>query len=400
MTGNMTGVFFVPFEVVDLHLWPLGILYMYIQKMSTSFAARLAGGTVPAGVLLVFRSREAMREVEKSLGRKRSDIRYVLIKSRNAAHTVPIADHLAKRFGIPQVLVYDAENLNAAARMAVLRQVNQMDFKIRADFQRLLDGDMELSDIQDAGARMALTAEIFRLLPRIAPTSLAERQMYTPEVYSGGAAAESALRAVRLQMFHPSFGDALKALDVVHPEQPRAAVWTLETILADPFFFDTMDDRNRKIKGRMTLDDHVIVGPGVDIERALGERYEIFKGHFSDERIHRTRNTSTHALYELLGGNYRAENILFVDKDAGRSLRQETTEDKSLKLLVVQGPYSLNLDKVVVRILARGGSTEPIIISGLTREGNFFLFTPIVPIDFLRHLKRYFETTIQLGHAA
>jgi hypothetical protein len=240
----------------------------------------------------------------------------------------------------------------------------------------------------------AIWEDILTLLPRIAPKTIEGELLAAKN-------PERALRKLKLHLYHPSFGDPLNELKVQSPKAPRAAVWTLDMIQNDPFFFDVLEDRDQKIAGKMTIEDFVLVPGKTNVKDLLGDRYEAFKSRFPDTRILETvGEDSPDSVYSRLGGRFERAHVLFIGRSDGARLSETSPKDQGLKQLILEGPYALTLDKVAVRILALGDKAFELSLKGLKRRGNVFIFSPLAPVDFEKHFKRFYETLKQVAQAA
>ena len=151
----------------------------------------------------------------------------------------------------------------------------------------------------------------------------------------------------------------------------------------------------------MILEDHAVVGERDNLEELLGNRYSEFIGVFPESRVHRMDNTSIEDIYKLSGNRYKTEDVIFVDREENRVLRQMGARVSSLKLLLLKDPYSLSADKAVVFLLASGGDVTAMPIRGLiSLGGNVFILDEIVPVDVARALKRYYTSMMQSAGAA
>ena len=142
------------------------------------------------------------------------------------------------------------------------------------------------------------------------------------------------------------------------------------------------------------------ISPDTDLQALLGDRYELFVSRFSQDRVLKTENQSVEALFDRLGGLYKKENVLFVDRDGKENRRFNADTGSELKVLVVKGGYALTLDKIVAEILARSGRLDNLFIKGLDIDGNIFYFTPVAPIDFVRQFKKAYSAQQAVGSAA
>ena len=111
--------------------------------------------------------------------------------------------------------------------------------------------------------------------------------------------------------------------------------------------------------------------------------------------------------HESLGSiNYKlsaaySDRVLFIDRDQTQTLHTLKKEDSNApRLLIVKGPYAILVDKIAAAILAAGKDSQVIGFKGLTREGNIFIYYPVVPIDYERQFKRYYEALKNIEQAA
>lgn len=333
-------------------------------------------------ILIGVRNNEVRDAVEKALG-PREDVKILAVGP--TAHAVDILSKKAERLGITETLFIDENDLNIEAKLELVRFVNRVDIELRPVLSQVLNGQKELSELS-AEEQAAVEKTVFELLPRLAPRTLAEKKNPT---------TAEALLQIRLRLFHPSFGYAFSLPPVNRPEAPRAAVWTLANIVDDPFFFETNADRDQKLNGRLTIDDYVVVRPGEDLRTRLGDRYDAFTEKFRD-RILKTDSAQPGSLFEMLKGRYDRGNVLFVDRETAQTLK----EDPSLKVLVVRGKYAGIVDKVVAEILARSGDLEGFFVPGLEKLGNWLVFSPVVPVDYERQFRSFYEAVTAVGQAA
>lgn len=316
-------------------------------------------------IIVAVRSQALRLQVQKAIG-ERKDIRIVV------ANEVPQSD-------LPTLFI-DEDDLNRKAKIRLLEYIDRAALERQPLLREILISGREATPEELETVR----EDLYALLRPLAPKSI-EEEVLSPE---------QALKRIKLEVYHPSFGYTFDKLQVANPKEPRAAVWTLAQVLSDPFFFETLADRDRKLAGRMVLDDFAVVKDRKALREMLGERYDAFMSRF-DGRIIESTSPYLSDTYAMLG-DYKKEHVLFVDHEEEQTLKP----DASLKLLVARGPYALTLDKVVVEILARGASFTPIFIKGLTREGNVFIFSPVVPIDFEKHFKRFYTALRQTAQAA
>ncbi|HXV18541.1 MAG TPA: hypothetical protein VD883_00510, partial [Candidatus Omnitrophota bacterium] len=285
------------------------------------------------------------------------------------------------------------EDLNAQAQEELQAWAEAKGAESGLLLRAVSDEDFSFEKASQA-EKEAIWQDLLELLPRIAPKTIEGELLAAKN-------PERALRKLKLHLYHPSFGDPLSGLSVENPKAPRAAVWTLDMITSDPFFFDTLDDRDQKIAGKMTIEDFVLVPGKTDLKGLLGDRYETFKDRFPDTRILETgEEGSLDSVYTRLGGRFERAHVLFIGRSEGARLSQTSPKDQGLKLLVLEGPYALTLDKVAVRILALGDKASELVIKGLKRSGNVFIFSPLAPVDFEKYLKRFYETLRQVAQAA
>jgi len=362
-------------------------------------------------ILIAVGSEGTRLAVQQLLGRN-TIAQVIVTRARKPESNVRIVQNVARRRGIPlsRTLYYDARDLNAQARLQIIDFVNQLEFKLQNDFRRLLDGEIELEDIKDNQKKEQIIDQIFSLLPIIRPKTLAEAgRRSAPDIHA-------AIKELRLQAHHPSFGYTFTDQAVTAGEETLAPVWTLKTVLKDRLFLDTLTDRDER--SRRAFEDYLVVTHDEMnhleelVISALGqEGYERLKQRFGDpseenSRIYATDNVFVDSIYQEIKSHfnkqYKATQVLFVDSRAenGAHCLQRRAQS-AVKLLLHEGRYTMLLDKVVAEILARRGRIDGIFINKLfqDQDGNL-IYQALVPIDYAQALKAYYKTRSELEHAA
>ncbi|MCG3176805.1 MAG: hypothetical protein MOGMAGMI_01769 [Candidatus Omnitrophica bacterium] len=359
--------------------------------------ARLAQGPEAPQLVVGVRTVEERGVVLEALGGARARTARVFLVPRDLTASEQLA--LLDGAAAPLALLYDGpEDLNRDAKIDLLRQlapyIDRADQEAYPLLAGLLSGERELSGLSSS-ERAEIERTLFALLPVIRPVSIEDRLRE----------GEEALLELRLRLFHPSFGYTLEHLESW--TEPRAAVWSLETVVADPFFFRMLDDRDRKVRGRLPIVDYVVVPEGVDAEALLGERTPDFETRFAPVRRLRTDGTARSALSAVssaalaeFGTAFARERTLLVQTREEPVSSEASPSLEEMPSLIVRGRIAPILDKVVVEILDRAGSDRPLIIRGLTRIGDLYIYVPVVPIDFTKHFRRYYQMVRQIGAAA
>ncbi len=299
----------------------------------------------------------------------------------------------ASRIGASYTIFFEEADLNAQAKREFVRFIHQADIAERAILLDLLNGNKKVSDLS-AEIKSKLFDELVGLLPRIAPKTVTAEDV---KLWS----LERQLLDLKLNLHHPSFGFDMTHVDPADQTAPYAVIWTLESIVKDPLFFEKLEDRDQKLAQKMSIADHVLIRENAgDLEKILGPRMDAFRKRFG-QNIHRSDSRSVRELYDTipsLAGSFKPEHVIFVDMEQGSTLEQATDQDKKVKMLLVRGE-SIITDKIAAVILA-AGENDFMLPKGLSRRGNLFILTAVKPIDFDRHFKQITEELQAVGTAA
>ncbi|HXV18460.1 MAG TPA: sigma factor-like helix-turn-helix DNA-binding protein, partial [Candidatus Omnitrophota bacterium] len=348
--------------------------------------------------LVGVRSGAVGREIQGALG-DRKDIEIVHLYPHSKPEDMlkqfdAVSGSLDASFGI----IVDDEDLNADSKKEFLKRFHALDLRSRPVLAGLLNGTTRIQDLTEAEKKDLVTV-LSDILPAIAPRSWSKTE-------TRHESAEELWFDMKLQLFHPSFGSSIGELPGFADRSPRAAVWSLDAILKDPLILRTLQDRDRKLSGRMRIDDYLL-SDTIDEEElekrlvaVLGERTaESLMIRFADRLIQTGEVAAVVARKLQSKQGYKPEYILFVDTDAKRSVLRAKGE--AYQALYLRGEYALTLDKVATQILAAGTGAKNLFIKGLQMDGEGnFIFTPILPIDFERHFKDFYQSLKQILQAA
>jgi hypothetical protein len=213
------------------------------------------------------------------------------------------------------------------------------------------------------------------------------------------------LEDLLLKIYHPSF-----LYDIQRPVMtPKAIVWTWQMVLNDPYFFKVLEDRDKKLDSGQLITDYVVLPEDLSPEDArnqLEERRDDFDKRFREVHILTSDQLSgritTLGVYqyinEALGKSYESEDVVFVDEWGGEGV---TDADDTLLIVKLDGS-PLQLDKVLVEILAVGGKIELLFIRGLERTAkkNIIRYRPLMPADYEYRFRLHRQTDQATQNAA
>jgi hypothetical protein len=359
--------------------------------------ARLAERPVVVGVL----SAASALSVRQALP-ERNDVEIVpLHPDEDKNRMLDQLDAIAQSLGASFTIVIDDEDLNEAAKIEFLKRFHKLELQARSLLAGLLDKRVDIARLSDAEKR-SLLEDLSRILPSIAPKSWSAVSLKALTV-------EEIWMNTKLELFHPSFGAPIKELPGFADKSPRAAIWSLETLLKDPLILKTLEDRDQKLAGRMRIDDYLLAETLDEeaIERRFADIFgrdgsTIFRSRFAGRLIRSGDTTDARDIAQKLSAEtgYKPEYILFVDLDEKRSVRR-SKGDKTHQVLYLRSEYALTLDKVATQILAAGTGAKNLFIKGLRmdQEGNF-IFTPLLPIDYGRHFREFYTSLKQILQSA
>jgi len=343
--------------------------------------ARLAQVDVIPGKVVVGVLRGQKEKVQLFL--KEEGIEYVKIVELDSVDTQKRADEFQSILENGRALggiILDTDLNASQAKIGLLKTINELEYQQVLNnplFQKLLSGDSSLSDHD----LERMVDDIQSVLPQ--PT-------------------KKTLLGLRLKLFHPSFDRGINLQTASRIKSPKAIVWTLPMILNDPFFFNTLEDRNEKLrekKIRSYIHDYVEIKESevANLENLLGERYSEFMNTFGADarRIVVKGKVSTESVFNALPSSYQYQprDLVFVDEGGSERL-YKGEEDSSNSVVVYLEGFPLELDKVLIEILAQGGDLSRALIPGLKRLSgrNVFLLKLPTPADFYRQFKTYFRS--------
>lgn len=192
------------------------------------------------------------------------------------------------------------------------------------------------------------------------------------------------IEALRLRLYHPSFSVPILASTAEAFKTPKAIIWS-EKMTARPYFYQTLADRDEKLADQgVDVADYVTVrGDETALRQRLGDGADAFFGRFAGRILYIQGDSASRD--ELLGRipGYEAKDAVFAD-ESGSSLFEQGTGP----ILVLVEDASLEIDKVLVQILAMGGDIDAGLIRGLSRTGRgIFLYRRPAPLDYEYHLR-------------
>ncbi len=362
------------------------------QSMSTKIASVASlprNDKLPTSTILVgVTSEGARRALAEAIG-KRRDVQIFQIQSADPERQMQELEEKASQLGIEKPILMDGR-VNFEAKQKFLRRLKEMNMEVQELFQLFLSNRKKFDkqyQTLTSDRKAEFYDELVALLPRIAPKEIAEgmEREWTEE---------EAFKMFKLEHFHPTYGLGFSDKVGAIGQAPKAAIWT-GAVLTKSLFLDTLDDRDRELAGHnMQIVDHLILTQKefTELRDNLSEEgYKQFEQRFAENRIHIVEDeAAAQALYQALNKEYGHENILFVDSRENNLLRKAFGGEERSKLLLLEGDYTLTLDKVVAEILAANGEWKHLFVKGLGQDKDgFLIFAPVKPIDYDQQLGEF-----------